>query len=529
MEEPSPPHARVRPNPTLPPRPALRAAAAALLAAAAFAAGSALAAAFAHRLPLAKLLGDDRWNAVARGLGAALFLAVAALALEVRALARRAPGPSAAPLRLAVALLVLSAALFVALVDPYKRLYVQFALGFAAGAYALLRLLALLVPRAAAARPLRLADFVLFQLALATIAGEVALRTLARVRPSPVLAQVDESVEARLARERFAPRAIRMGTPCNSLGFYDAEFTRRKPGEVVVAAIGDSFSASIVPLQFHFSTVFERALPGVRLDNYGASGTGPREYLFLLSTEVLPLDPSLVIANVFVGNDIEDANEVRRGDLGLRRWLDRAHVLLWQVPRRLAILRRETDATGRGAANLGQPAGETWDGKRIDSEADLVAKVPWLTDWQQETSSFAPETYLVMESNRALTTCASAASEYQAALDQLLEMKRACASTPFAVAIIPDEFQVEDPLWERVLDATQARHMERDLPQRRLIAFLEEHDIPVLDLLPILRAEPVHADGWRHLYYKNDSHWNAYGNRAAGEALARFAKGLLGL
>jgi len=34
------------------------------------------------------------------------------------------------------------------------------------------------------------------------------------------------------------------------------------------------------------------------------------------------------------------------------------------------------------------------------------------------------------------------------------------------------------------------------------------------------------ADGLRHLYHRRDTHFNARGNRAAGEALARFLRNL---
>jgi hypothetical protein len=35
-------------------------------------------------------------------------------------------------------------------------------------------------------------------------------------------------------------------------------------------------------------------------------------------------------------------------------------------------------------------------------------------------------------------------------------------------------------------------------------------------------AEPPLEDGNRHLYHLRDTHWNARGNRLAGEALAEF-------
>lgn len=37
-----------------------------------------------------------------------------------------------------------------------------------------------------------------------------------------------------------------------------------------------------------------------------------------------------------------------------------------------------------------------------------------------------------------------------------------------------------------------------------------------------LRAAPPWEDGRRHVYHLRDTHWNARGNRIAGEELARF-------
>ncbi|MGB3969125.1 MAG: hypothetical protein WBO45_20490, partial [Planctomycetota bacterium] len=54
-----------------------------------------------------------------------------------------------------------------------------------------------------------------------------------------------------------------------------------------------------------------------------------------------------------------------------------------------------------------------------------------------------------------------------------------------------------------------------------------EQGIPCLDLLPVLLAVPPLADGNRHLYLRNDTHWNARGNAVAARALAPWLRNLL--
>ncbi len=110
--------------------------------------------------------------------------------------------------------------------------------------------------------------------------------------------------------------------------------------------------------------------------------------------------------------------------------------------------------------------------------------------------------------------------------ESLLDAKRAAGNVPIAVMIIPDEFQVEDALWNEV-SAAANRPLERDRPQQRLMAWFVNSGIPVLDLLPVLRAVEPLEDGKRHVYHALDTHFNARGNEAAAGALLPFLRDLL--
>ncbi len=87
------------------------------------------------------------------------------------------------------------------------------------------------------------------------------------------------------------------------------------------------------------------------------------------------------------------------------------------------------------------------------------------------------------------------------------------------ILLIPDEFQAEDALWRAIASRNETA-LERDRPQRLVREFCDSRGIPVLDLLPILRAVEPLSNGRRHLYHLADTHWNAHGNAAAGHALA---------
>ena len=55
--------------------------------------------------------------------------------------------------------------------------------------------------------------------------------------------------------------------------------------------------------------------------------------------------------------------------------------------------------------------------------------------------------------------------------------------------------------------------MDLDLPQRRLARFGDENELPVLDLLPHLRAATQPA------YVRNSRHWTPSGHQLAGEVI----------
>ena len=68
-------------------------------------------------------------------------------------------------------------------------------------------------------------------------------------------------------------------------------------------------------------------------------------------------------------------------------------------------------------------------------------------------------------------------------------------------------------------DKSRPDDYDRDFPQAAMVSHCRERGIEVLDLLPLLRAH-LRTGGDRP-YHLRDTHWNAVGNRVAGEALGR--------
>ena len=158
--------------------------------------------------------------------------------------------------------------------------------------------------------------------------------------------------------------------------------------------------------------------------------------------------------------------------------------------------------------------------ERTTDRAQLERRFPWVLDPTLEEPVFSERAFLELERHRARSACDPDPADLER-LFAILEEMRAAAGPRLAVLVLPDEFQVEDELWRQVGFADGVE-LDRDRPQRVIGAWLEERGVPWLDLLPRMRAVPPGPDGRRHLYHRRDTHWNARGNRIAGEALAEF-------
>jgi hypothetical protein len=412
---------------------------------------------------------------------------------------------------------------FLALAQPFQRLHFDLALGLAGGGWAgavLLGRRRSQRDRATAPRWMRRLDLALFSLTVVALTLELGLRMLARALPTPLLTPVGAAPVSVVQRFRGRPGTQRFGFPLNTRGYYDEELARRPPGGGgrLIVAIGDSFNVGAVPHDLHYTTVLESLL-GATVDNLGVAGIGPPEYAALVALEAAPLQPDAILVALFVGNDLDVPNLVAGlPDPLLRSWFDRELVLLCVLPSRLLAIareRRRLESAGDAARDVARVQGE-----------QAASAFPWTVDPLLEEPTFSEETFLELETRRALAVCARVPVSFDLACRSLLEARRAAGDAPLLVMIIPDEFQVEDELWERVSERA-GRPLERDRPQALLQAWLAEEQIPHLDLLPILRAAPPLADGRRHLYHARDTHWNARGNRIAAQALADFLLGSL--
>ncbi len=334
--------------------------------------------------------------------------------------------------------------------------------------------------------PLRVAHRLALATLLTVVGAEVGCRILTATIDSPLTAWSHDGAAEFVRHHRLAPHAEHFGSRCNSLGYVDAEFTlERDPTRRRIVVLGDSFVVGGVPYEQNFATLVETLLDAhtpTEVLNFGVPGAGPPEYLEIWNTEAARYAPDRVVVVLFVGNDfqIAEPRSLLHAD-ALRSWtiLRRLWRLLWH---------ERTGQTGSVLrADPNEPTFSEADFRRIEA-----ARV-WICRTEPDATS-----------ERSIAAALAFVDRLHEAIGERLH-----------VVVAPDEFQVDDALWHRVVgDAPLA--YDRDLPQTRLKQHLATRGVPFLDLLPTLRA--AHRDA--PTYKVRDTHWNAHGNAAAARAIA---------
>ncbi|HET6162703.1 MAG TPA: hypothetical protein VFG37_03495 [Planctomycetota bacterium] len=351
--------------------------------------------------------------------------------------------------------------------------------------------------------------------------AEVELRVLAHFVRVPLLAPPDARADELIRAYRLAPGAPARGTVANAQGFLDRPFVvERRPGTRRVVALADSFGVGVVDWRDNILTrlddlldvtagaagVSAAAAPPsagaapaddpVEVLNFGVICTSPREYLQLWRTEAARYDPDLVLLCFFTGNDWG----VSRG----ASLLQVDATVLGCFVRRLATLAREKRSVAEAAAKSAD-ARRAGGATQEEGGGDPLAVL-------------SPESFLRIERDRLEFARRSPRARTAGRFDEtfaLFETIAAEIGPRLRVAIVPDEYQVDDALFAE-LAGIAAPEFDRALPSRRLADWLAAHGVPFLDLRPPL----VEAQRGGATYKMRDTHWNERGNLVAAQALA---------
>ncbi len=346
-------------------------------------------------------------------------------------------------------------------------------------------------------RALRVADVLLWNLALVLVAGEIVLAVAERLIASPLLIAPNANVQELIEEQRRNVFQYFGRDAGNARGYNDTEPRSDATGIVRIVALGDSFAYGIVGYEKNFLTrletkLSERAGRPVEVVNLGLPGLQPSAYLQLLEEEGMALHPDLVIVCLFAGNDFLKVAAPTPFDA--RNW--RLVGFLLRAARHAAERARTRDP---GAAAVAAP-------KRSLAQPGTFSEPAYL----KLATSYVP--FLRRERD------ASVQRGYDDTMAVVDEIVARAVPTPVAVAVLPTELQVNPQLRASVLSQLQLREQDLDLdvPARATRAHLEARGVAVIDLLPALAA----AERGGNTYAPRDSHWNERGNEVAAEVLA---------
>ena len=264
----------------------------------------------------------------------------------------------------------------------------------------------------------------------------------------------------------------------NSRGFRGGAEPAPTPPDLRVLVAGDSQTEGLCGDDETWASLLaarlREARPGESIEvwNAGMGGTNPYTYLGMLERHGPELSPDVFVAVFYGGNDL-------RAVMPMQRYFHRRASIPW---------REEREEVERRLAEL--PRGLLF--------ADL---------WQPAYFHAAPE-----DAEVAVGIWAAIA----------LEMRRRCDELGARLLLVyfptPHDAQPDLFAGERARVRELLGDLELDLDQdERLadawIALLAEHDLPVLDLRPALRAatEP--------LFWRSDYHLNLAGQRVVADAL----------
>jgi len=301
-------------------------------------------------------------------------------------------------------------------------------------------------------------------------------------------------------------------------GVRDDHFGSKNADEIRVALLGDSFTYGHVQkgdtLDAHLEAELADAIPDrtVKVINGGLGGSGPWQHRGLLLERILPLEPDVVIHQLFLANDLADTLE--RDPQFLRAYKEqRMRVVV--ARRRQALVTRffienwlanHLSSYRAFRQRVGRKTVERFlmDGCRLLPRYDERPIPPSLGRLAEFEPSLV-ETYPLLE------------EAWNRLLDDIDAIRNECVSRsiPYTVYVIPPRQMVWDDEWETY---SKLGEYQRGLAHRRLRQRLRERNISHFDVYnPLLNHPKKHS-----LYYEIDGHLNPKGNEIVAGLIAEY-------
>lgn len=316
---------------------------------------------------------------------------------------------------------------------------------------------------------------------------------------------------------------------------------------IEVAALGDSFTdGSASPREDIWPSRLE-TLTGRTVQNYGTSGFGPQQELYVLQDYALRHHPRLVVLAFFAGNDLLDAEAFDHWEhAGIRPGEERSGWVVIDSFRRYQTLflwtmgQVGTDLLRQGGKVRGPDESDTREGLRDVSHPEFregLFSVP--VNNRTLHFAFLPPYLQALGETRAQLEASRGWALTRSSLGKMREECRAHGSE-FVVLLIPSKPQVYWPLCEHAFSQSELQkaidflgHWDpKPLSPEAVSAnrlalnalvrdFCASSGIPLLDLTPALQRE---VEGGAQMYFPDDPHLNTAGHELAARELAKFLK-----
>jgi len=329
-------------------------------------------------------------------------------------------------------------------------------------------------------------------------------------------------------RFEFEDTGERCELVMDASGFCNASGDNARARSPALVAIGDSFTACHPPEPAAtWPSVLARRL-GTRAHNLGRGGYGPYEYVQLLETFGVALEPSLVIMQIYEGNDLRDAvrhHRYLRADIEEReRYSERASFRRYRfepapflgnaLGRRSYAYNLAVVAIARGSSSLAEAAiGDARERVnfryRLRFPDAVVAMNVRNTD-QDEVRS-ARE----LAAGRVSLDALDGALEAFAAAGRRRGFRAVISYAPSAHTAYAEFVEFEDPALARLMPQF-SRAQRTHIRQRA-----EALGVEFVDLTPAFHEAARRERAARLLYFPINVHFTPTGHAVAAEAVAR--------
>jgi hypothetical protein len=397
---------------------------------------------------------------------------------------------------------------------------------------------------------------VVLGLAIGGVIAELALRVSGYSYPQFYQRDEVRGLSLRPGAEGWYSKEGEAYVRINSDGLRDREHAIAKPqGTFRIAIVGDSYCEALsVPLEEAFWAVMGEkleecnAFPGRKVEviNFGVSGYGTAQELLTLREKVWKYSPDLVLLAVTTNNDITDNSRVlkqtddipyfvyqgtqltldesfrnsrgflwgnsRAGRFGA--WLSAHSRLIQAIVQGQRGLKVQLASWRAKQSNDGQPAAAP------PEKAGETRKTPEKSDLFLRSAELGTDNLVYLEPDNAVWNDAWRVTE-----GLMVQMRDEVArgGAKFVIVTLSNGPQVLPDAKSR--QAFKSRFGITDLfyPDNRIKALGKREAIPVITLAPELQDFAEHNNVFLHGFGEDigNGHWNATGNRVAGELIAK--------